>query len=48
MQYTSEKLHIATYANGTSGKGISRIDNYYCASTSNNINDIPSTSDGGW
>lgn len=47
-QYTSERLHIATYSNGPQGRGISKIDNYYFASTSNDIDDIPSTSDSRW
>lgn len=47
-QYTSERLHIATYSNGPQGRGISKIDNYYFASTSNNIEDIPETSDNRW
>lgn len=48
-QYTSERLRVATYSNGQTGKGISKIDNYYYAYTSDTKGEgFPDTSSNMW
>ena len=49
--YKSNGLRISTYADGAEGiegNGIQNIENYYYASTSNNIDDIPAVGNTKW
>lgn len=49
--YKSDGLRISTYANGTpgtAGKGISNIENYYYAATTENISEIPAIGNAAW
>ena len=49
--YRSDGLRISTYANGTpgtAGKGISNIENYYYATTTEVMSQIPDVGNSAW